>query len=179
MISGAIKIPKPAPASITQGKMHNSKPSWGAQSNRLQTYSTMNNKESAALPLALSFISVGAEPAVRRDVVRASTSSKNTLPFFSLHFLSLSCANEDRCCLVCIDPCCSDEPLAVARLWDSSQAAVFSPGSCYNWFCHSAASTCDSCRHKLDVYRISHKKYHRLLDYDIYCGITRSDIHFQ
>lgn len=60
MISGSIKIPKPTPASITQGKMHNSKPSW-AQSNRLQTYSMMNNKEkSAALLPTLSLREISA-----------------------------------------------------------------------------------------------------------------------
>lgn len=46
VICDSIKIPKPTPASITRGKMHNSKPSW-ARSNRLQTYSMMNNKEPA------------------------------------------------------------------------------------------------------------------------------------
>lgn len=86
MISGSIKIPKPTPASITQGKMHNSKPSW-AQSNRLQTYSMMNNKEESAAPLltlSLRGISVEAEPVVRRPWSRAATSNKQAspLPFF-------------------------------------------------------------------------------------------------
>lgn len=67
MISGSIKIRKPTPACITQGKMHNSKPSW-ARSNRLQTYSMMNNKEewTALLTWSLTGISVGAGPVVRQ-----------------------------------------------------------------------------------------------------------------
>lgn len=61
VISGSIKIPKPTAASITQGKMHNSKPSWAGR-NRLQTYRMMNSKEFAALLLTLSFVCAGAKP---------------------------------------------------------------------------------------------------------------------
>lgn len=79
MISGSIKIRKPTPASITQGKMHNSKPSW-ARSNRLQTYSMMNNKEewAALLTLSLTGISVGAGPVVRKPQMAKSCHQQQT-----------------------------------------------------------------------------------------------------
>lgn len=97
MISGSINIPKPTPASITQGTMHNSKPSW-AESDRLRTYSMMNNKECAPLALTLSSISAGAEPVVRRPWSEPP-SATNTL-FLPTFFLYQVVMKTDAVCFV-------------------------------------------------------------------------------
>lgn len=114
MISSSIKIPKPTPASITQGKMHNSKPSW-AWRNRLQTSRMMNNKESAAPLLTLSLISEGAEPAVRASICTERAPLLKTVAVWNGLGLQPWAAG-----------CCCQVELHL-------RAAVFSFSSCSSW----------------------------------------------